>query len=321
MKKLFIAIVALAAAAACSNSEIVSLNQEAIAFDNAFVNNSVRSVVDPSYTNTNMFADFQVYGYVESQPLFNAEDTGVTVSKTITNDELSSVWKYNGTQYWIEGAKYNFAAVAPATGWTKTAASKDGVTLSFTNDGVHDILYAQSAEITGKATGNETVAFTFRHILSKAKFSFKNAYNATNTELQVRNIHITNAYKTGNVALTALRSDWSNQDGTLDLNFGNAAVASATAEEPFAFNTEVESYNELLLIPAAYRSAAPLAISFEYDIVVSGEVVRTFEVNTTVEASFEPGHSYDFKATITPGEPIEFTVTKITDWTTNGREF
>jgi hypothetical protein len=46
MKKIFVAMLALAAATACSNDELVSVNQEAIGFDNAFINNSVRSEVD-----------------------------------------------------------------------------------------------------------------------------------------------------------------------------------------------------------------------------------------------------------------------------------
>ena len=38
MKKIFVAMLALAAATACSNDELVSVNQEAIGFDNAFIN-------------------------------------------------------------------------------------------------------------------------------------------------------------------------------------------------------------------------------------------------------------------------------------------
>ena len=80
MKKIFVAMLALAAATACSNDELVSVNQEAIGFDNAFINNSVRSVNDPSLTAATL-NDFQVYGYVENTPLFNAGNSGVTVYK------------------------------------------------------------------------------------------------------------------------------------------------------------------------------------------------------------------------------------------------
>ena len=330
MKKIFIAIVALAAATACSNSEIVSLNQEAIAFDNAFVNNSVRSVNDPSYSNTNMFADFQVYGYVENAPLFNADNTGVTVSKNITNDELNSDWKYEGTQYWIAGAKYNFAAVAPMTngGWEKTAADATSTTLSFTNNGETDLLYAYAAQ-EGKVSGNETVAFTFRHVLSKVKFSFENGYNATNATIRVKNIQITDAYASGEVVLAA-NTTWTNQDGTLVLNFGNAALTEAdnaalTTENDkglvLKLNDTVESYNELFLIPSASRD---YTVTFTVELLVSGQEVAQYTHTATATFAPQPGNAYDIKTVITATnidpehkqEPIEFTVNTLPDWGT-----
>ena len=101
MKKIILAALAVAAFAACSKTEVVGVTESnAIAFDNAFVDNATKSVNDPSFTNDNLFTDFAVYGFVESAVLFN----GTKVSKDITNDKLSSAWKYEDTQYWIAGA-------------------------------------------------------------------------------------------------------------------------------------------------------------------------------------------------------------------------
>ena len=78
MKKTLFAALALAFVASCSNEEVVEMAQkEAIGFDDAFINNSTRSTIDPSYTETNMFVDFGVYGFVEGSTLFNNvnEDT------------------------------------------------------------------------------------------------------------------------------------------------------------------------------------------------------------------------------------------------------
>ena len=186
MKKTLFAVLALAAVAACNKAEVVEQSAaNAIAFDNAFVDNAVKSVSDPSFTNDKLFSDFAVYGFVEGASLFN----NVTVSKSITNEDLKkSTWKYEGTQYWIAGAKYNFSAVAPKTNgnWTDVSATKDGVSFTFTNNGELDILYAQTPQIEGKASGNPLVEFTFRHILSKVKFSFENGYNASNATIRSR---------------------------------------------------------------------------------------------------------------------------------------
>ena len=112
MKKILIALCAVATLASCTKNEVLSYDKEAIGFDNAFVDNSTRSVEDKSFSTTNMFSDFAVYGFVEGASVFN----GIKVSKGITNDKLSSVWKYEATQYWINAANYDFYAIAPFTG-------------------------------------------------------------------------------------------------------------------------------------------------------------------------------------------------------------
>ena len=335
MKKTLFAALALAFVASCSNEEVVEMAQkEAIGFDNAFVNNSTRSVKDPSITTDNI-ANFAVFGFVGSDQattpavLFD----GVEVNKTITNSELTkTAWKYAATQYWITGATYNFSAVAPFADkkWNKTAASKDGVTLSFENTGTQDLLYAQSeADITGLASNNQPVAFTFNHILSKVKFSFKNAYNATQATIKVKDIKITNAYKSGDVALTANSTTWSNRETALVLDFGMATDDESTTdnkentEVAYAYNATYESQNELLLIPNTTEGAKDTYnVTFTVDLLVSGSLIKTYNHTATVEFKPEPGKSYDILAQINAEnidpenkqEPIEFTVTKVNDW-------
>lgn len=342
MKKTLLLVAAAVALVACSNEETVRQSApEAIGFDNAFVENSTRSVNDPSFDADNMFSDFAVYGFVEGAVLFD----GTAVSKSINNTDLSSEWKYAGTQYWIAGANYNFNAVAPLTdgGWTKTAATKDATTLAFTNDGTTDLLYAYAAA-EGQAENNQPVAFTFRHTLSKVKFSFTNGYNATNATIRVKNIQITDAYATGNVVLSDA-TVWSEQAGDLTLNFGNAALTAednaATATEndkglALAYNDTIESYNELFMIPGASDTDATVenadnttttytdvyTVKFTVELLVSDTEVK--EYTHTVYTTFAPvaGNSYDIAATITAEnidpehaqEPIEFTVTAINDW-------
>ena len=65
MKKIFVAILALAAVA-CSNNDIISINNQKIGFDNPFVENSVRAT-DTTYSTTNTPASFQVFGTVQGK--------------------------------------------------------------------------------------------------------------------------------------------------------------------------------------------------------------------------------------------------------------
>lgn len=325
MKKVLLTLAAVATLAACSTEKTMDFAKDAIAFDNAFVDNATKSVYDPSYNNDKLFGDFAVFGFVDGQEEGAALFDGVTVSKDITNTNLTSAWKYAATQYWIAGAKYNFSAVAPSTGWTKTAASAAGLTLSFENDGAHDILFAKSAQITGAVSGNQPVAFTFRHILSKVKFSFENAYNATSATIKVKDIKITNAYETGSVVLDA-NTAWSPANPTLELAFGMATDDEATTNEKetvevaFAYGKTYESQNELLLIPGAVNNG--YAVTFNVELLVSGKKIKTYNHTAKVNFAPAPGTCYDIKAVVNAEnidpdhaqEPIEFTVTTITDW-------
>ena len=334
MKKIFVAMLALAAATACSNDELVSVNQEAISFDNAFINNSVRSVETPGYSTAKIFDDFAVYGFVEGASLFN----GVKVSKDGSGldadkyaGQTSTSWKYEGTQYWIAGADYKFYAVAPMTngGWsveTDTTPSEAGATLSFTTtDGTQDLLYAPIVTREGATNDYSAVAFTFQHILSKVKFSFKNGYNASAATICVRDIKITNANESGDVALTDVAT-WSNQSGSKAIAFGNATTEGTYATDAteanfvnydYAFDTTVESYYERLLIPGNKE----WTISFVVELLVSGQKIATYNHTAKATIDFQPGNSYNINAEITAAnidpthsqQPIEFTATMI-DW-------
>ena len=331
MKKLFTILAVAAAMVSCAKEDVVSVNREAIGFDNAFVENSTRSIETPGYSTTNLFNDFAVYGFVEGATLFD----GVRVAKS------GNAWTYVGTQYWITGANYKFYAVAPffaennywsiATGATKTDG---GTKITFTNtDGTQDLLYSGIEAQQGVASDNEAVDFTFKHILSKVKFSFKNDYNASAATICVRDIKITNAYATGDATLAATATaSWDNFGGDIDIAFGNAttvedyktyvAPADGTtgnlAQFDYAYNTTVESYYERFVIPANNT----WTISFVVDLLVSGQKIKTYNHTATATIDFQPGQAYDIVAEITASnidpdqaqEPIVFTAT-MTDWT------
>lgn len=349
MKKTLFAIGAMVAMVACSNDFVVKeAAQEAIGFDNAFVDNSTRSVVDPSFSNSNMFDKFHVYGYVNEAPLFDANNNGVTVTGSGIGDQGNWTYDSSKTQYWIAGADYNFNAVAPATGWTKKVATDvtnvtdaTQTTLSFENNGTTDLLYA-TATAEGQASGNAKVGFTFRHTLSKVKFSFKNAYNASNSSIRVKDIKIMDAYKTGDVVLKAATETtptaWSNQakaDGFV-LKFGNAGtnntatVDDNNAGDAFIDGTTLESYNELFMIPGAgatdftVNSVAKkgYTVQFTVELLVSGQEITQYVHTIYTDFAPEPGKSYDLLAEIKPEnidpskpqESIQFTVTEIKGW-------
>lgn len=333
MKKTLLLVAAAVALVACSNEETVHQSApEAIGFDNAFVENSTRSVNDPSFSSAEggkMFGGFRVYGFVENAPLF--EGTEVTGSG-LGND---GAWTYTGTQYWVAGANYKFHAVAPITENAQSVAYDvtNGVSFNYTNvDGTEDLLYAyQTAE--GKTTGNNAkVAFTFDHILSKVKFSFVNGYDASNATLKVTNVKITNAHKTANVALNNTTVTWTGNNGETDndLDFGAATHREdTTTAADYAFGTTYESYNERFVIPSANEHKYTVTFTVELwingvQVDVDSNTTGVQGYNHTATATFAPaaGTAYDIQTTITAAnidpsgqqDPIQFTVTKIDGW-------
>ena len=318
MKKTLLAILATVAMVACSNDEIVrEAAPEAISFENVFVDNATRSVNDPSLDATTLQGcGFGVYGFVK------ADDTApIFTNEKVTYNNPN--WSYANTQYWISGATYDFFAVAPFDAYSNVVATPatpgtGGLSLLFANvDGTTDLLYAQNKDMS--STGTEPVGFTFRHTLSKVKFSFENNNQSANTTIKVYDVKINNPYKTGTVTLGDTTS-WGNQTlaAGFVLDFGAATDKEGTDAKENVVEAKTvgtyESQKELLLIPANYQTGNELLVSFKYDVVVGATVVKTFTVEPKVEVNLEPGKAYDFKAIITPGEEIKFTVTTVVDW-------
>lgn len=350
MKKTLLLVAAAVALVACSNEETVRQSApEAIGFDNAFVENSTRSVNDPSLTAASL-ENFTVYGYVENAVLF----PGTVVNKTIVNNDLSSAWKYEGTQYWVAGAKYNFAAIAPNEGWynvtTAVAADKASIStnFAFVNDGETDLLYDEVENKDGLVENNTAVGFDFRHILSKVKFSFLNGYNVESAKIDVTNVKIENAYTNANVALTNAATTWSDwATDTLVLDFGFASDNEATTgvkeavAVTYAHGETYESLNELFLIPGAAPSVTyavedaegntsnvtknAYKVSFDVNLYINDTKVNAVAYHHVAYVELVPqaGYAYDIKAEVNAAnidpehaqEPIEFTVSTVGNWT------
>lgn len=330
MKKVFfLGIAAATMLASCSKDETVDVPQgKAIGFSNTFVDNATRSV-DPSFTVATL-PNFAVYGFTQNGQIFN----GVPVSSA----DNGSTWTYNPIQYWVKGNQYAFAAIAPAsvsvsdaelTG-TSVDDYKVGMTVSFTNDGKTDLLYAAAANVDANDSfmaNPYPVSLTFKHQLSKVKFSFTNnvsgAYN-----IKVTDVKITNAKSTGTLTVsTAADNAWSNVTGNdLVLSFGAAGTTDANTAEAIAFGTEVETYNEQLMIPTA--STESYNVTFTVELLNGTVSMGTYDHTATIKGvELKLGYCYDFAAELNANnivvdpddpdaqlKPIEFTVNEISTW-------
>ena len=328
MKKLFISMLAVAAVVACSKEEtIIEQAPEAIAFD-TFVNNATRADI----TTANLSA-FDVYASI-----VKADGTaGVILDRedvTRSGSEGSYTWGYTNTQYWVPGNSYTFAAIAPAnhTSWSYavTNGNVHKGTISFNNETAaanEDLIYAyQSRTLSNDklTSAPEKVAFTFNHELSRVRFTFVNTIAAaSNITLKIDSVRVTNAYRTGTLAVTddttpgATAEAWTVADNTYKIAFANASaiIPGAVAGQTPSSETTEHHY----LIPAA----TTYNVEFVVSVYQAGVLVGTYNRSASFSTDATKGASYDVKAALTTdnilpeGEkfyPIVFTVTEVDAW-------
>lgn len=296
-------MMAIAALASCSKDDVVNSQEgEAIAFGNVFVDNSTRAT-DPSYSANNI-TSLVVYGTVNDVVIY----PGTTVTKG--NAAYGVAWTCDVTQYWVPGANYKFVGIVDGakSGVTSTTVV-DGMptTISYTADGVTDLL-CQTITKTAVTSGtNGLVAFDFTHLLSKAKFTVTNSTPGATQYLHVvRDIKISNAYNTATYDVT--NETWI-----------NAAVAASNGGQAFdditASAASTECANEKLLIPGLESVTVEFVVDLYYGSVAPENRISTTEYSKSATVKIEAAKAYNFNITVGVGEEIQFTVTKQPTWT------
>ena len=332
MKKVIFALAAVVALAACSNEETtIKQSREAINFNDAFVENTTRAI-DPSIT-TGTISSFKVYGTTQGDeknangdviaPVVNIY-SGVDVTKAVVANGIGNAdsWWYEGdyVQYWIEGNTYNFAAVVNGTVDTDDATGMPE-TISYAADGVTDLLYAEYTT-TGQKTGNATVGFTFDHLLSKVKFTFKNTSAAgsnDNYTYKVTGLQITGTPASGEytVANYLTSNDAWTRNNSATTTYGHIVDKDEDDDDAVAIDVAPGAYGvsnyERLVIPGTYNINVKCRIALLYN----DEEVDVTNYNENVDVTFADGCAYNLVLSGSVGEQIMFTCTKVNDWDTD----
>lgn len=328
MKKLFIAIAALAAMTSCSQDEVMEVaEKQAISFGNAFVGNVTRAANDQTYSNTNLINTFKVYGTVTGTTgangtayIFKGDEVKRPEGLTAAYN-ASTAWECQNVQYWIPQATYNFMAIADAESVTPTdgiptvITYKDGTTTASAKQ--KDLLLSELSKngirtVTTDASATPTenpVKFTFSHLLSKAKFTFTHSSyeNSNNTvyTFNVTGIKFTDVKKEGNYTIATKK--WEATGTGSDLLFGDL-------EAPITVDgLTKESANERIFVPVNYTAEAPLTAKFTVQTLINGTVVTSKNYTATIKCNFEAGKAYNFNVSLSNSK-IEFTVVSVNGW-------
>ena len=178
-KRILTVAVAALALSACSKNETVEVaGNQAIKFGNAFVNNSTRAVNDVTSASLTFF----VYGNYG-----DAENAGK--NNVFINDEFK--WSGSGTAtgkeaYWQANKYYNFGAYSDGNNSLETVTFSNTGVMAITDYTVGDNDLVMATPIVNYATGDDNTdesiqQLTFRHLLSKVKFTFTTDYSAAHT--------------------------------------------------------------------------------------------------------------------------------------------
>lgn len=303
MKKyLFLGLAAAAMLASCSRDETVAtVPQNAIGFS-SFIDNATKAT---DVTTANLTA-FEVYGWRGDTQIFDKQ--AVTAN--------AGVCTYTPIQYWEANYTYAFEAIAPKSGDSGVtfAAAKDGGKVTFTNNATTDLLYAKAADVTMEKTISaqpDPVQLTFKHMLSRVKFTFKNAFaeNAA-AKLTFTNVKVADAFKTGETgALGKNAIAWTVSDQTLAVTFAPSADGALTDIEAGGKTGET---TPMYFIPNS--TAATFTVSFDVELDQNGAETVYQHKDIKVVIAMEPGKSYNLVASLdatnvnpeTTMYPIEF---------------
>lgn len=324
MKKIFVLALAAAAMVSCSNNDLLEVNQEAIDFGGPFVENATRAT-DLSYSgSTTAFTAFKVYGTVKGSsanvvPIFAGDAVTGTVGSNIVDGKETNLWSCDNKQYWINGGKYNFAAVSNE-GTVATLENGLPKTITYTADdnGNKDLLFATSTR-TGAQSGNLPVDFTFNHLLAKAYFTVtsntEGGYAYTVSDIQINGLHKKGTYT---VTYTDGNSDSLYETVTGAWTGTDAAAASSVTdfgdvEDVTSADTDGKTNaTELLLIPTTDN----FTVSFSVTLSKNSTIIDTYNVGPiTVTNDLVAGSAYNFNIGLSVGEQIQFTVTSKPGWT------
>ena len=308
--------------ASCSLEEVMEQPEpQAIGFS-SFVGKPTRAVTQ---TTTNNLGSFKVYGgYASTEKVFDGT--------VVTSDDNGNTWKYTGTQYWVPGQSYKFAAMGPSGTDIDTKLSfnytSGHLTLSDYEvtdlaTGSKDLVYAEADRTTASPlveANYAAVPFSFGHIMSWIKIKF--VHDLTDKyKITVSDVTVTGVKTKG----TFNGTGW-----TMD---SSPSVAKFNDQDP-----NEDSYNQtdkildangdncLVDFIAIPQTVATLIISFKLTvqddqgsyIVGTSDAPKVFSATALSGVEWQKDYVYTYTATLDESvlglKPITFTAT-VKSWT------
>lgn len=327
MKKQMMMLLAIAAMAGCSKSEVVDTpngdGNTPIKLK-TFVGKSVKA----TETKTDNLTAFQMTAYTTSAAFPGTastdEPTPFIASQIVSRTGESSPysWPYTGPQYWPQGKKVSFFAYAPTTGVTyaaPAAAGWPGFTYTVAAEASQADLVVAQRTSQDATSNNGSVALNFNHALSQILFSAKCAnadFTAVVKTIELSGIQNAGTYTFATSATegTAIEGSWSgvkSAEGYAYLTNGTAAIAKTTSDPIAGTN------GALMLMPQTLTGAK---LKVVYTVTIgSGDSEQSFDVtkeNVELTGTWAPGMKYTYDLTLVSDATAITIVPGVNTWTT-----
>lgn len=291
--------------ASCTNEEVLNVSDSRAIGFNTFVNNNTKAVTN---IETATLTKFYVFGDY-------SDGASVAFSNTEVNGTNGSTYTPVNPAYWQAGETYTFGAYSNGNGSSLTASfSKGALTISgYSVNDANDLIAATVTGVDAPAAGQEkSVPLTFKHLLSKVKFTFSTNAVPEAYKMEVSALKF-NGIKTAATCVfsnNAISTDWTGSNGEYSIaTLSDYAVTGGSA-----------STEDILVIP---QSNTDIEASFTVTIYDenTNEVIATNDFTASLDCTeWVEGYVYNYTATINPDKvdgnlkPITFTVTKVEDW-------
>lgn len=302
MKKIFIALAALATLAACNKEAAIETPQgDAIAFGDAFVDNTTKAI----YTAADQIQGFSVWGNVKGindTPLALYPGTGAEVTRD--GAALGAAWTCNVARYWTPSATYNFTAIANGTAKTVVNGIPTHISYTINPADAADLVYGTTTASTNNLSvptsgvnDAKVVTFTLRHLLSRLQVSFQNLIPGTEYTYSISEVKVT-TWDKGVYEIAAQDTKWT-QDGTGTTPLSYNSLAS------LANNAGAVSAGAQLVIPGSL-----VELSFKYVLSLNGTEIYQTTISKQITTALLEGNSYTINVKLKAGEKIDFSVSE-----------
>lgn len=334
MKKHFLFFaMAVAAMTSCMKDEVVASYEpapQAIGFE-SFVNKTTKAIgstTTPGVDNSGAvsgLSKFYVHGNYGTTAPYSSVFDEVEVTGAVENGVIK--WSYTGgTKYWTANT-YHFAAYAQGDNdnapanvtLTGNIFAIDDVTIPYTTEAetvtTSDAKDLVAALVQTEGTQGRTapVDFTFKHLLSKIKFTITNTdsqFTMNITDLTITGVKFNGDFSsTTSADWNPSQSEWTTSGEAL-ANF--IPIESQPDMDPDDF---IES-DEFFVLP---QGLASVYVNVRADFYDGSDKVFTKTISREISASeaiaWEPGRAYNYTIGLpSAAKPIEIGTVTVGGW-------